>query len=118
MHSPYHGLVSPMAAVTPIRVQAEKPRNSPLINVVKVALLAILVGGSVYLLWAHAEWFKDPRSVKAEVVSWRACGVRRGAIPRVFGRGTRRGAALSARARASRAQRFLLDPLSANCARH
>src|SRR6266851_4092928 len=74
MHSPYHGLVSPMAAVTPIRVQAEKPRNSPLINVVKVALLAILVGGSVYLLWAHAEWFKDPRTVKAEVVSWRAWG--------------------------------------------
>ena len=59
---------SPMAAVTPIRAQAERPRNSPLINVVKVALLAILVGGSVYLLWAHAEWFKDPRTVKAEVV--------------------------------------------------
>src|SRR5260370_32046126 len=64
----------PMAAVTPIRAQAEKPRNSPLINVVKVALLAILVAGSVYLLWAHAEWFKDPRTVKAEVVSWRAWG--------------------------------------------
>src|SRR5260370_4098007 len=74
MHSPYHGVVFPMAAVSPISAPAEKPRSSPLINVVKVALLAILVGGSVYLLWAHAEWFKDPRTVKAEVVSWRACG--------------------------------------------
>src|SRR5229473_5068441 len=74
MDSPYHGVVSPMAAVSPISAPAEKPRNSPLINVVKVALLAILVGGSIYLLWAHAEWFKDPRTVKAEVVSWRAWG--------------------------------------------
>ncbi len=49
-------------------------RGSPILILVRIAVLAVLVGGSVYLLMAHAEWFDDPRLVKAEVLSWGVWG--------------------------------------------
>jgi uncharacterized membrane protein YdjX (TVP38/TMEM64 family) len=39
-------------------------------TVLRIALLAILVGGSIFLLAGHTEWFEDPRLVKVEVESW------------------------------------------------
>jgi len=36
----------------------------------RAALLIALVGGAVYLMLAHAEWFEDPKLVKAEVLAW------------------------------------------------
>jgi uncharacterized membrane protein YdjX (TVP38/TMEM64 family) len=61
-----------MAAVTPIQPDLEEPRRSLItpINVIRVAFLALLVAGSIYLLWTHSEWFENPRLVKAEVLGW------------------------------------------------
>src|SRR5271156_7224784 len=39
-------------------------------NVVKIAIIVILVGGSVWLLIAHSEWFRNPALVKVEVLNW------------------------------------------------
>ncbi|HYL59417.1 MAG TPA: TVP38/TMEM64 family protein [Candidatus Acidoferrales bacterium] len=43
-----------------------------MMTVLKVALIAALVGGSVYLLLEHSEWFRDPKMVKSQVVQWGA----------------------------------------------
>jgi uncharacterized membrane protein YdjX (TVP38/TMEM64 family) len=58
-----------MAAVSPISNSAgPRPGPTPLwLSIVKVAVIALLVGGSVWLLLAHSEWFRDPASVKVEV---------------------------------------------------
>src|SRR6266849_4789055 len=60
-----------MAAVKPIGNPRE-PRSggSTAMNVVKIAIIAILVGGSIWLLMAHSEWFRDPKLVKVEVLQW------------------------------------------------
>jgi uncharacterized membrane protein YdjX (TVP38/TMEM64 family) len=65
-----------MAAVSPIHTSPGKPsgNGSPLLTVVRIAILAILVGGSAYLLFAHREWFADPRMVKREVLECGAWG--------------------------------------------
>jgi len=59
-----------MAAVNPIGTQAGKPsaNGSMLMNVVKIAVIAILVGGSIWLLIAHSEWFTNPALVKVQVI--------------------------------------------------
>src|SRR5262249_45963209 len=38
-------------------------------NLIRIALLIALVGGAIYAMFAHAEWFEDPKLVKAEVLS-------------------------------------------------
>ena len=65
-----------MAAVTPIRAPQGKPTKSgsTLLTVLRIAILLILAGGSVYLLIDHREWFADPRTVKSEVVRWGVWG--------------------------------------------
>ncbi len=65
-----------MAAVNPIGTQAGKPgtNGSRLMNVVKIAIIAILVGGSIWLLIEHWNWFSDPATVKAQVIQWGAWG--------------------------------------------
>jgi uncharacterized membrane protein YdjX (TVP38/TMEM64 family) len=50
------------------------PRQSRIINIVRFAILFILIGLSVYILAAHREWFDDPKMLKGEVVSWGAWG--------------------------------------------
>jgi uncharacterized membrane protein YdjX (TVP38/TMEM64 family) len=50
------------------------PRPSPVLNVLRVAILVILIGFSAYILTAHREWFDNPRLLKGEVVSWGAWG--------------------------------------------
>jgi uncharacterized membrane protein YdjX (TVP38/TMEM64 family) len=64
-----------MAAVKPIG-NPGKPRagGSTLMNVVKIAIIAILVGGSIWLLIAHSEWFRDPKLVKVQVLQWGVWG--------------------------------------------
>jgi uncharacterized membrane protein YdjX (TVP38/TMEM64 family) len=58
-----------MAAVSPIGNSAgPRPGQTPLwLTILKVAIIAVLVGGSVWLLIAHSEWFEDPAKVKLEV---------------------------------------------------
>ncbi|HEY6417800.1 MAG TPA: TVP38/TMEM64 family protein [Candidatus Binataceae bacterium] len=63
-----------MAAVKPIQTPAEKSRGSTLLNTFKLACVVALVGGSVWLLVAHTEWFRDPKQLKVEVLSWGAWG--------------------------------------------
>src|SRR5258708_32454814 len=60
-----------MAAVKPFG-NPDKPRvgASTLMNAVKIAIIVIIVGGSVWLLMPHSEWFDDPKLVKVEVLRW------------------------------------------------
>jgi uncharacterized membrane protein YdjX (TVP38/TMEM64 family) len=64
-----------MAAIKPIE-NPGKPRrgSSTLMNVVKVAIIAALIGGSIWLLMAHSEWFRDPKLVKVQVLHWGVWG--------------------------------------------
>lgn len=60
-----------MAAVGPILVPPEKPAGDSLIvKTLRVAFLIALLGGSVYMLATHGEWFENPRMLKTEVLSW------------------------------------------------
>lgn len=65
-----------MAAASPIGAPAGKADRggSPFLNVLRIAVLAALAGGTIYLALAHREWFADPRMLKAEVVRWGVWG--------------------------------------------
>src|ERR1700730_3169571 len=64
-----------MAAASPISGPVIKPEGeSRATKMVRLLFLALLVGGSVYLLFEHSDWFKNPRSMKTEVLSWGAWG--------------------------------------------
>jgi uncharacterized membrane protein YdjX (TVP38/TMEM64 family) len=65
-----------MAAVNPIGSQADKPgaASSTLMNLVKIALIAIIVIGSIWLLLEHSEWFSNPALVKEQVIQWGVWG--------------------------------------------
>ena len=64
-----------MAAVGPIPAPVSKPEgDSRVVKLLRIAFLVLLVGGSLYLLYAHSEWFENPRTLKTEVLSWGALG--------------------------------------------
>ena len=65
-----------MAAVTPIGNPGRAPQrgSSSILNYIKIGIIVVLVGGSIWLLMKHAEWFENPALVKAEVVQWGAWG--------------------------------------------
>jgi uncharacterized membrane protein YdjX (TVP38/TMEM64 family) len=66
-----------MAAVREITMPPAKTGsggNSPLLNLLRIAVLVLLVGGSIYLLATHAEWFENPRMIKIEIKEWGAWG--------------------------------------------
>ena len=65
-----------MSAANPIGTSANQPsaNGSRLMNVLKIAIIVILLGGSVWLLIAHSEWFTDPALVKTQVIRWGAWG--------------------------------------------
>jgi len=65
-----------MAAASPIRASSGKPKGSgsSLLGVLRIAILVVLAGGSLYLLFIHREWFADPRMVKREVLEYGAWG--------------------------------------------
>ena len=65
-----------MAAVNPIGTPSEKtsPNGSRLMNFLKIGIIVVLVGGSIWLLIEHSQWFTDPTLVKAQVVQWGAWG--------------------------------------------
>jgi uncharacterized membrane protein YdjX (TVP38/TMEM64 family) len=44
------------------------------LTLLKIAIIAIIAGGSLWLLLAHREWFEDPRRVKLEVLAWGVWG--------------------------------------------
>src|ERR1700691_1999209 len=65
-----------MAAFTPISTESNKPstNGSWLMNALKLAIIAIIVGGSIWLLIEHWNWISDPATVKVEVIKWGAGG--------------------------------------------
>src|ERR1700722_19706458 len=65
-----------MAAINPISTESDKPNatGSWLMNAVKLAIIAIIVGGSVWLVIEHWNWISDPATVKVEVIRWGAWG--------------------------------------------
>jgi len=65
-----------MASVKPMDNSPHTPRAvSPLwLNLLKVAVVVVLVGGSMCLMLSHAEWFEDPKRVKVEVLAWGVWG--------------------------------------------
>jgi len=65
-----------MAALKPMRVPAgnQGRTGSWFLSLVRILILATLVGGSIYLMYAHRDWFDDPALVKREVLAWGAWG--------------------------------------------
>jgi uncharacterized membrane protein YdjX (TVP38/TMEM64 family) len=65
-----------MAAANPIGTPAGKPGagGSRLMNFLKLAIIAVLVGGSIWLLLEHSQWFTDPALVKTQVIQWGSWG--------------------------------------------
>jgi uncharacterized membrane protein YdjX (TVP38/TMEM64 family) len=65
-----------MSAVNPIGTHPDKPNvnGSWLMNALKLAIIAIIIGGSVWLVIEHWNWISDPATVKAEVIQWGAWG--------------------------------------------
>jgi uncharacterized membrane protein YdjX (TVP38/TMEM64 family) len=65
-----------VAALNPIGPKSDQPstKSSWLMNILKLAIIAVIVGGSIWLLIEHWNWFSDPATVKAEVVKWGAWG--------------------------------------------
>jgi uncharacterized membrane protein YdjX (TVP38/TMEM64 family) len=50
--------------------EPSKRGGATLLNLLRIAILLILVGGSAYLLLVHLNWFEDPLLVKREVLSY------------------------------------------------
>ncbi len=61
-----------MAAIRPITAPEGNPQRGSLNfqDVVKIAVIAAIVIVCGWLLWAHSEWFRDPKLVKVEVLTW------------------------------------------------
>lgn len=64
-----------MAAASSIPAPPVKPAGDGVaLKIVRAVFLLLLVGGSIYLLWGHAEWFENPRLIKSELLSLGAWG--------------------------------------------
>jgi uncharacterized membrane protein YdjX (TVP38/TMEM64 family) len=50
--------------------EPSKGSSGLLMNLLRIAILVILVAGSAYLLLLHLNWFEDPRLVKREVLDF------------------------------------------------
>ncbi len=64
-----------MAAASPLSGPAIKSEGGSWVTkILRVLFLVLLIGGSSYLLYVHSDWFKNPGTMKAEVLSWGAWG--------------------------------------------
>ncbi len=65
-----------MAALGSLPSGSDPPnrRQSSIVNILRMAILVILIGVSIYVLIFHREWFDDPKRLKGEVISWGAWG--------------------------------------------
>jgi uncharacterized membrane protein YdjX (TVP38/TMEM64 family) len=63
-----------MAAIGPIAntstADNAAEQQGSAINILRLVILAIFIGGSAYLLIAHRQWIEDPKVLKREVLSW------------------------------------------------
>jgi len=65
-----------MAAVGSLPSDSNAPnrRQGAIINILRMAILVILIGFTAFIVIARREWFDDPKVLKGEVVSWGAWG--------------------------------------------
>src|SRR5437588_11106187 len=64
-----------MAAISPIPSGSEAPNSrQTYLNILRLVILVVLFGVSVYLLATHRAWFNNPKVLRGEVVSWGAWG--------------------------------------------
>jgi len=64
-----------MAAASPIQTSSNEPKGtSRVLVVLRIAILALIGGGSLFLLFVHREWLADPRMIKQEVLGCGAWG--------------------------------------------
>lgn len=65
-----------MAAVTPFGNSPGQPQRGAALwlNLLKAALVLAIVGGSIWLLMVHREWFEDPARIKSQVIVWGVWG--------------------------------------------
>ncbi|MBF6569462.1 MAG: TVP38/TMEM64 family protein [Candidatus Binataceae bacterium] len=63
-----------MAVAAPVGSSPRKPEDRffSAANLLRIGMLFVLVGATVYLLLAHSEWFDNPKQVKVEIL---ACGI-------------------------------------------
>ncbi len=61
-----------MAAIKPIMTPSGSPEQKGLktMDLVRIVSLAAITLICAWLLWAHAEWFRDPALIKSEVIAW------------------------------------------------
>lgn len=70
----FSGSAMAAAGSLPSGSNAPNPRQSTFINILRLAILVILIGFSAYVVMVHREWFDDPKMLKGEVVSWGVWG--------------------------------------------
>jgi len=58
----------------PVVMAQNSLMNQRLLAVIKILLVAAIVGAITYLLVAHQEWFRDPRRIRTEILGWGAWG--------------------------------------------
>jgi uncharacterized membrane protein YdjX (TVP38/TMEM64 family) len=66
----------PVAAAPTLKEPRENPAGGSglWLNVLKAVVVVIIVGGSAWLMFAHREWFEDPKQIKLEVLTWGVWG--------------------------------------------
>ena len=70
-------IIPTMAAGKPMRELEHDTVATPAsraLDALKIGVIGLIVAGSVWLLWTHQEWFRDPHLIKPEVVGWGAWG--------------------------------------------
>src|SRR6266851_7520655 len=58
------------ARKVPVAEQPAEARWLSASSWIKLSLIFALVFVAGYLIWAHTEWFSDPRRIKAAMMSW------------------------------------------------
>src|SRR5712671_2512941 len=61
-----------MAAIGPINTSADEAgeEQSRFANILRLVIVAVLIGVSAYLVLAHRQWLENPKILKGEVLSW------------------------------------------------
>jgi uncharacterized membrane protein YdjX (TVP38/TMEM64 family) len=61
-----------MAQAEPVRIPGDQRAvRSPFVgNVIRIAMLAALAVGSLWLILLHPEWFQNPAQVRSQIMAW------------------------------------------------
>ncbi|MGH7948776.1 MAG: TVP38/TMEM64 family protein [Candidatus Binataceae bacterium] len=61
-----------MPQAEPVQAPGDRPplRRPILGNVIRIAMLAVLALGSLWLIVAHPEWFRNPAELRSQIMAW------------------------------------------------